>query len=128
MKRTSVVAPLLLIGIGVLFLARNLYPDLPLIDYLARYWPSPADPVGRAAASRNAVLGGTDKPLPARGVSGGEWVLVVLLCIFGASLHAFRGSETWWPRSDSPSAAWTCSAKATSFRSPPKSRLRRLRT
>ena len=39
MRRTSVVAPLLLIVIGGLFLARNLYPDLPLLDYLARYWP-----------------------------------------------------------------------------------------
>ena len=39
MKRTSVVAPLLLIGVGILFLARNMYPDLALIDYFARYWP-----------------------------------------------------------------------------------------
>ena len=39
MRRSSIVAPLLLIGIGALFLARNMYPELPLLDYLARYWP-----------------------------------------------------------------------------------------
>src|SRR6202040_2124881 len=39
MRRTSIVAPLLLIALGTLFLARNLYPDLPLVDYLARFWP-----------------------------------------------------------------------------------------
>ena len=40
MRRTSFVAPLLLIAIGALFMARNLYPDLPLLDFTARYWPA----------------------------------------------------------------------------------------
>ncbi|MGH9592044.1 MAG: DUF4097 family beta strand repeat-containing protein, partial [Bryobacteraceae bacterium] len=40
-----------------------------------------------------------EHPLPARGLSGGEWVLVMFLCIFGASLHAVRGFSTWFPRS-----------------------------
>ena len=35
MRRSSIVAPLLLIAVGGLFLARNLYPDIPLLDYLA---------------------------------------------------------------------------------------------
>ncbi len=39
MRRGSLFAPLLLIGLGVLFLARNVYPDLRLLDYLAKYWP-----------------------------------------------------------------------------------------
>ena len=39
MRRTSIVAPLLLIAIGALFLAHNLYPDLPVLDYIARFWP-----------------------------------------------------------------------------------------
>ena len=26
-------------------------------------------------------------------------MLVVFLCIFGASLHAVRGFNSWWPRS-----------------------------
>jgi len=32
MRRASLVAPLLLIGIGLLFLARNVFPELPLLD------------------------------------------------------------------------------------------------
>jgi len=39
MRRTSFVAPMLLIAIGALFLARNIYPDMPLMDYVARFWP-----------------------------------------------------------------------------------------
>ena len=100
MRRSSIVAPLLLIGIGALFLARNMYPELPLLDYLAKYWPFLLIAVGRAAAGARSCSGRRrTKPLPARGVSGGEWVLVVFLCMFGASLHTVRGFSTWWPRS-----------------------------
>ena len=39
MRRTSLVAPILLIALGALLLARTLYPGLQVMDYLARYWP-----------------------------------------------------------------------------------------
>ena len=39
MRRSSLVTPLLLIGVGALLLARTLHPELPLMDYVARYWP-----------------------------------------------------------------------------------------
>ena len=97
MKRTSLVAPLLLIGIGLLFLARNLYPELPLLDYLARYWPFLLILWGVLRLSEILIWTATDKPLPRAGVSGGEWVLVIFLCIIGASVHAARGFHTWWP-------------------------------
>ncbi len=97
MRRTSVVAPLLLIAIGALFLARNLYPEVPLMDYLARYWPFLLIVWGVLRLAEVLFWSATDKPLPRAGVSGGEWVLVVFLCIFGASLHEFRGPHTWWP-------------------------------
>jgi hypothetical protein len=97
MKRTSVVAPILLIGIGGLFLARNLYPDLPLLDFLAKYWPFLLILWGTLRLAEVLFWTATDKPLPSRGVTGGEWTLVVFLCIFGGSLHAVRGFSTWWP-------------------------------
>ncbi len=97
MKRTSVVAPLLLIGVGALFLARNLYPELPLLDYLAKYWPYLLILWGGLRLAEVLFWVATDKPLPSRGVSGGEWILVIFLCIFGGSLHAVRGLNTWWP-------------------------------
>jgi DUF4097 and DUF4098 domain-containing protein YvlB len=99
MKRTSIVAPLLLIGIGALFLARNLYPELPLVDYLAKYWPYILIIWGVLRLAEILIWAAVSKPLPARGMSGGEWVLVFFLCLFGATLHTVRGFSTWWPRS-----------------------------
>jgi DUF4097 and DUF4098 domain-containing protein YvlB len=98
MKRTSLVAPLLLIGIGLLFLARNLYPELPLLDYLARYWPFLLILWGSLRLVEIFIWAATDKPLPRAGVSGGEWVLVIFLCVIGFSVHAVHGINNWWPR------------------------------
>jgi DUF4097 and DUF4098 domain-containing protein YvlB len=99
MRRSSVVAPLVLIGIGALFLARNLYPELPLLDYVAKYWPFLL--IGWGALRLGEVLfwAAGENPMPRVGVSPGEWVLVIFLCVFGSSLHAVRGFSSWWPRS-----------------------------
>jgi DUF4097 and DUF4098 domain-containing protein YvlB len=32
-------------------------------------------------------------------MSGGEWILIVILCMIGLSVHTVRGFENWWPRS-----------------------------
>ena len=98
MRRSSIVAPLLLIGLGGLFLARNLYPELPLLDYLAHYWPFLLILWGGLRLAEVLFWAASDQSVPARGVSPGEWVLVIFLCMFGASLHAVRGFNTWWPR------------------------------
>src|SRR5207248_2103360 len=98
MRRASVVAPLLLIGVGVLFLARNMYPDLPLVDYFARYWPFLLILWGVLRLAEVVFISATSEgPLP-RGISGGEWILVIFLCLIGASVHTVRGFSTWWPR------------------------------
>ncbi len=99
MRRSSVVAPLVLIAVGVLFMARNLMPELPLVDYLAKYWPFLLILWGALRLGEVVFWAATEKPLPPAGVSAGEWVLVVFLCIFGASLHAVRGFNSWWPHS-----------------------------
>src|SRR3984893_9908268 len=99
MKRSSVVAPLLLIGVGLLFLARNMYPDLALIDYFARYWPTLLILWGVLRLAEILFWAATEKELPSRGMSGGEWILIVFLCLIGVSVHTVRGFESWWPRS-----------------------------
>jgi DUF4097 and DUF4098 domain-containing protein YvlB len=99
MKRTSVVAPLLLIGIGIIFLARNIYPDLALIDYFAKYWPTLLILWGVLRLLEILFWAATDKQLPAYGITGGEWILIVFLCFIGLSIHTVRGLESWWPRS-----------------------------
>jgi DUF4097 and DUF4098 domain-containing protein YvlB len=102
MRRGSLFAPLLLIGLGVLFLARNIYPDLRLLDYLAKFWPLLLILWGSLRILEILFWAGSKQPLPARGVSAGEWMLVLLLCFFGATLHAVRGFSGWFPGSIEP--------------------------
>ena len=99
MRRASLVAPLLLIGIGLLFLARNVFPEMQLLDYLAKYWPLLLVVWGGLRLLEILVWAATGKSLPARGLSSGEWVLVIFLCFLGVSLHAVRGFSEWLPGS-----------------------------
>ncbi len=84
MRRTSFVAPILLIVIGGLFLARNVYPEMPLLDWVSRYWPLILIGWGLLRIVEIVSWAASSKPLPRRGLSGGEWVLIVFLCLFGA--------------------------------------------
>ena len=97
MRRTSFVAPILLIAIGGLFLARNIYPEMPLLDWVAKYWPLILIGWGLLRIVEIVSWAASSRPFPRRGISGGEWVLIVFLCMFGASLHAVRGFSNWWP-------------------------------
>ena len=99
MRRASLVAPLLLIGIGMLFLARNVFPDLQFLDYLAKYWPLLLVVWGGLRLIEILFWAVTSRPLPKQGISGGEWVLVIFLCVVGVSLHAIRGFSNWLPGS-----------------------------
>jgi hypothetical protein len=87
-----------LIGIGALFLARNVFPELPLLDYLAKYWPVVLILWGVMRLGEILFWAATSKPLPHHGISGGEWALVAFLCFFGFGLHAARGFSNWLPR------------------------------
>ena len=62
-----------------------------------RYWPLILIGWGLLRIVEIVSWAASSKPLPARGISGGEWVLIVFLCLFGASLHAVRGFSNWWP-------------------------------
>ncbi|MGH9808464.1 MAG: DUF4097 family beta strand repeat-containing protein, partial [Terriglobia bacterium] len=39
----------------------------------------------------------TSKPLPRQGVSGGEWILIIFICLFGAGLYTAHNYTGWWP-------------------------------
>src|SRR5580658_9910033 len=98
MRRGSLFAPLLLIGLGLIFLARNLYPDLRLMDYLAKFWPLLLIFWGALRTLEILFWASSNQALPARGVTGGEWMLVFLLCVFGTTLHVVHGfSGRWFP-------------------------------
>lgn len=97
MRRTSFAAPILLIALGALLLARTLYPGLPLMEYLARYWPVILIGWGLLRIVEILSWSAAAKPLPTRGLSGGEWVLIAFLCLFGLSIRTVHGVSNWFP-------------------------------
>jgi len=82
-RRGSLIGPLLLVLIGVIFLVRNLHPEWLSWDLIARYWPFVLIVWGLLRVFEILVWRFSGKPLPQRGISGGEWALVVLISLAG---------------------------------------------
>ena len=102
MRRGSVIGPLILILIGALFLMRNLWPEIPIIDIISRYWPFVLIAWGGLRLIEILFAAIMSKPIPRNGVSGGEWMLVFLICIVGATMYTARHYSNWVP----VSGAW----------------------
>ena len=90
MRRGSIIGPLILIGIGVLFLLRNVLPDVPVLEILSRYWPFLLIAWGAIRLIEIFVWAVQSKPIPRNGISGGEWALIILLCVLGGAIHTAR--------------------------------------
>ncbi len=88
MKRQSVVGPILLILIGVLFLTRSLWQQIPIFDLVARYWPFILIGWGLLRLFEIGVLAASGKPLTTGRLSGGEILLIILLCVIGSGMQA----------------------------------------
>jgi DUF4097 and DUF4098 domain-containing protein YvlB len=97
MRRGSVIGPLILIGIGGLFLMRNLWPEIPLVDIIAKYWPFVLIAWGGLRLIEILMWAIMSKPIPRNGISGGEWMLVFLICIVGGTMYTARHYTTWFP-------------------------------
>jgi DUF4097 and DUF4098 domain-containing protein YvlB len=97
MRRGSVIGPLILIGIGGLFLMRNLWPEIPLVDIISRYWPFVLIAWGGLRLVEILMWAIMSKPIPRNGISGGEWMLVFLICIIGGSMYTARHYASWFP-------------------------------
>ncbi|MGA2183093.1 MAG: DUF4097 family beta strand repeat-containing protein [Bryobacteraceae bacterium] len=95
MRRGSVIGPLILIAIGAMFLTRSLWPQIPLWEMLATWWPVLLIGWGALRLIEIAVQAAGDKPLSCNGISGGEWVLVVFICIIGSTAWAAH-RHSWW--------------------------------
>ncbi len=96
--RGSVTGPLILIAIGVLFLIHAVSPDFRIGEMLAEYWPYLLIIWGVIALIEVGIRAARGAPIPANGVSGGAWVLVILICIVGLSSYEVRRSDNWWRR------------------------------
>ena len=97
MKRGSIVGPLILIGLGVLFLMRNVIPDFPVWDLVSRYWPALLILWGGLRLLEVLFFAATAKPLPRAGISGGEWIVVILVCLVGGGANASHRYRDWFP-------------------------------
>jgi len=97
MRRGSIIGPLILIAIGVLFLMRNLFPDIPYWDLVARYWPFVLIAWGALRLVEIFVWAAMSKPVPQNGISGGEWAMVFLICMIGGGIYTARHYSQWFP-------------------------------
>jgi len=110
--RRSFSGPLLLLGIGSLFLWRNLHPEAPVFDLIAQYWPFLLIAWGLLRLIEGIIWyreGGV------RGsFSGGEGFLIILICIAGSGIwqareHGVRfmrgGLDFWGQQYDYPVSA-----------------------
>ena len=86
MRRGSIVGPMILIFIGFVFLMRNIRPDVPLMDWLETYWPFLLIVWGAVRLVEIAYWHFSSKPLPERGIAGGEWALIIVLTVVGTAV------------------------------------------
>ncbi|MGO9239335.1 MAG: DUF4097 family beta strand repeat-containing protein [Bryobacteraceae bacterium] len=86
MRRGSFIGPLILIFIGGVFLLRNIRPDVPLMDWLETYWPALLIVWGGVRLLEIGYWYFSEKAMPQRGVTGGEWVLILVLVMIGSAV------------------------------------------
>jgi DUF4097 and DUF4098 domain-containing protein YvlB len=87
MRRHSVTGPLILVAIGAVCLWYNLHPEVRLWDLMAAYWPFLLIAWGLLRLIEVGVNAAANRPLP-RGLSGGEIVLIVFVCLIGSGAYS----------------------------------------
>lgn len=111
MRRRSITGPLLLLLIGSLFLWTNLHPETPIFDLVARYWPFVLIAWGLLRLLETMIR---RRDGVQYGFSGGEIVLVILICVAGSGIwqaheHGIRftprGLDWWGQQYDYPISA-----------------------
>jgi hypothetical protein len=96
MRRGSIIGPIILILIGAAFLINNLRPDLPVLRMIGEYWPWLLVIWGVIRLVEVTVAHMRGGAVPPAGVSGGEWMFIVFLCLLGSSVFfGFHIKERW---------------------------------
>jgi len=93
MRRSSVVGPLILIVIGAVFLLRNFIPDFRVMDVLSNFWPWLLIGWGTLRVVEILNWHRNGQLVPRGGMNGGEWVLVIFICLFGSGMYAARNAN-----------------------------------
>ncbi len=95
MKRGSVVGPLILIVIGLVFLLRNFLPDFRVMEVLALYWPWLLIGWGTLRTVEVLHWHSNGQLVPRGGMNGGEWFLVIFICLIGSGMYAARNANVF---------------------------------
>jgi hypothetical protein len=125
----SIIGPVLLIVLGVVFLLSNLRPEFRFFDIAARFWPYLLIGWGGLRLIEVLIWFARGKLTPNCYMRGGEWTLVVFLCLAGSGMFflarqdwrdgkpAFlRGIEVFGESFDFPVAEQKVAAPAGAFR------------
>ncbi len=94
--RNSLVGPLILIVIGVLFLMRQIRPDFRIGEVFRLYWPYLLIGWGVLALIEVCIRFASGAAIPVNGVGAGSWVAVVLLAIVGLTTFEVSRRGGWW--------------------------------
>jgi len=84
MRRGSLVGPFVLILVGVVLLINNLEPELSLFRLFLQYWPFLLVGWGALRLVEILVSAARSHSLPPNGITTGEWVLAILLCLLAS--------------------------------------------
>lgn len=96
MRRGSIIGPVILILIGVVFLLNNIRPEFSMLRLVADFWPFILIAWGAIRIVEITLLYSRQRPLPERGISGGEWVFIVFLCLLGSgAMLGYRVKDRW---------------------------------
>ena len=95
MKRASLIAPLILILIGGIFLLNNVRPDLSIWRLMASYWPWLLVGWGAVRIVEILVAWQKGEVLPKFGINPGEWVFIVFLCLLGGGISQASRITNW---------------------------------
>jgi DUF4097 and DUF4098 domain-containing protein YvlB len=97
-SRGSIIGPLILITIGVLFLLRTVWPGFSVFEVFAVYWPYLLIAWGVLQIIEISVRARGRRPIPGNGITAGGWFLVLLICLVGFTMFEVHGPDTWWRR------------------------------
>jgi len=114
-RRVSVIGPLILIAIGVLFLLHNLNQDLSIPKLVAQYWPWVLVGWGAIRLAEILAWHSRGQALPPAGISGGEWSFVVFLCLLGGGVAAAVNHGPSWPLGRFPGVGWHMMGESYDF-------------
>jgi len=65
------------------------------VDIIAKYWPFVLIAWGGLRLIEILMWAILSKPIPRNGISGGEWIMVFLICIVGGTMYTARHYASW---------------------------------